>query len=88
MGDLLYRIFGLSGSGPYYAFWSGPGADIGELAIVSALVTMIRSRKCEIHGCWHLGRHTSAAGHMLCRNHHPEGPLTVESAHAAHRNAL
>lgn len=71
-------------SGAIYLFWSGIGADLGYLAIVGGLY---RHRNCEIQGCPRLGRRTSAAGHLLCRKHHPDGPLTVEAAHAAHRKA-
>ncbi len=88
VGDWLYWFFGLAGSGPMYAFWSGPGSDIGELAIVGTLLGLLRSRNCEIHGCWRLGRHLSAANHRLCRKHHPDEHLTIEAAHAAHHAAL
>jgi hypothetical protein len=71
-------------SGAYYGFWSGAGSDIGELGIVAGLGAMIRQRNCEVHGCWRLGRHTTAAGHRVCRRHHPEGHLTAQGVREAH----
>lgn len=70
-----------NGSGPVYLWWSGAGADLGMLGAAYAVV---RKLNCEIHGCPRLGRHLTAAQNRLCRKHHPDGPLTVEAAHAAH----
>ncbi len=88
VGNYLYAFFGLFGSGAAYAFWSGPGSDISELAVAGTIVGLLRSRNCEIHGCWRIGRHMSAANQRLCRKHHPEEHLTVEQAHKAHHLAL
>jgi hypothetical protein len=74
--------------GPYYGFWSGIGSDIGELALVGGMATLVRHRNCEVHGCWRLGRHQTAAGHRVCRRHHPAGHLTAGDVHAAHRQAI
>jgi hypothetical protein len=30
-------------AGPWYAFWSGFGSDIGEVAIIGGLVSVVRS---------------------------------------------
>jgi hypothetical protein len=88
MLNWLFWLFGLgNGSSSQYLFWSGIGSDLTELAIVGGLITMVRPRNCEIHRCWRLGRHQSAAGHRLCRKHHPDDVLTVEDAHAAHEAA-
>ena len=72
-------------AGKPYLFWSGIGADLGLLA--TPFVLWWR-HTCEIPLCPRLGRHATAAGNRLCRRHHPDGPLTVEQAHAAHRQAL
>ena len=77
--------------GPYYGFWSGFGSDIGEVAILGGLATVVRRHNCEVHKCWRLGRHQTAAGHHVCRAHHPDDRLThqdVLDAHAATRPTL
>jgi hypothetical protein len=74
-------------SGSAYAWWSGAGSDLGEIAIVGGLASMVRARNCEVRGCWRLGRHATAAGHKVCRRHHPDDHLTVEHVTAAHHAA-
>jgi hypothetical protein len=74
-------------AGPYYGFWSGFGSDIGEIAIIGGLVTVVRRHNCEVHGCWRIGRHQTAAGHHVCRRHHPDDRLTAENVTAAHAAA-
>jgi hypothetical protein len=75
----------------WYAFESGSGAIIlGDLPLIAGLIVLIRHHNCEIPGClrFQLKRPT-AAGHLLCRRHHPEpGPISVEAAHAAHHEAV
>jgi hypothetical protein len=81
----LLHVLGVDDlSGRWYGFWSGFGSDIGELAIAGGLVTMIRQRNCEVHRCWRLGRHATAAGHRVCRRHHPEGHLTAAGVRERH----
>lgn len=78
--------------GSYYGFWSGFGSDIGELTIVTAIFTSIahaaRVNNCEVHRCWRLGRHSTAAGHKVCRRHHPDDTLTAEQVVTAHNEAI
>lgn len=74
-------------NGAHYLFWSGIGSDIGELAILGWLYAFLRKHNCEVQGCWRLGRHTTAAGHVVCRHHHPDGPLTAQQARDAHHAA-
>jgi hypothetical protein len=84
----LTHILGLDNlSGPWYGFWSGFGANFGELAIVGGLVTIVRRHNCEVHKCWRLGRHVTAAGHHVCRIHHPDGHLTAEQVSEQHARA-
>lgn len=71
-------------SGPFYGFWSGFGSDLGEIAIVGGLVTLVRKHTCEVHGCWRLGRHKTLGDHMVCRRHHPEGKITAQHVREAH----
>ena len=68
--------------------WGGILSDIGEITLVIALATLIRARNCEVHGCWRLGRHTTAAGHKVCRRHHPDDKLTAADVLVAHAAAL
>lgn len=75
---------------PLYNFWSGFGSDIGEVAIVGGLVTLVRHHNCHARGCFRLGKHEyemDGVRYKLCRTHHPAvtGKPTVadiESHHA------
>lgn len=71
----------------FYNVESGSGSDVGELAIVGGLIAMIRRHTCEVKGCWRLGRHKTAAGHAVCRHHHPDGHLTAERVAELHHAA-
>lgn len=85
MPHWLLHFLGVdSGSGPAYLFWSGFGANFGEFAIAGGLFTLIRKHNCEVHRCWRLGRHVTAAGQHVCRRHHPDGHLTAEGVRKAH----
>jgi hypothetical protein len=85
MWHFLLHWLGMdNASGPAYLAWSGWASDLGELTIAAALVGMLRKHNCEVHRCWRLGRHPTAAGQHVCRLHHPDGPLTVEGIRAAH----
>jgi hypothetical protein len=60
--------------GPYYGFWSGFGSDIGEVAIIGAIVAGYRKWNCHVKGCLRLAHHTYAIDgveYHLCRRHHP-----------------
>jgi hypothetical protein len=86
---LLLRVLGIDDvSGRWYALWSGSGGDIGELAIVGALLAVLRRHNCEVHRCFRLARHATAADHHVCRKHHPDGPLTAEAVKDHHHRAL
>jgi len=56
-------------SGPYYGFWSGFGSDLGEVAIVGGLLTMVRKHNCHQRHCWRIGRHL-VDGTPWCNRHH------------------
>lgn len=49
-------------SGRWYAFWSGFGSDLGELAIVGVLWHHLN---CHQDGCWRIARHRT----HYCRKH-------------------
>lgn len=71
-------------SGPVYLFWSGFFAATSLFAGVAAF---LRHRNCEVHRCWRLGRHDTAAGHTVCRRHHPDDRLTAQDVRTAHDRA-
>jgi hypothetical protein len=87
VADLVIQLLHYLGiddvSGPWYAFWSGFGSDLGELAIVGGMLTLVRRHNCEVHKCWRIGRHQTPAAHRVCRRHHPDGHLTAAQAAAA-----
>jgi len=63
-----------SSSPLWYNFWSGFGSDIGEVAIIGGLITVIRHQNCGVKGCFRFGRHEyemNGVKHKLCRTHHP-----------------
>lgn len=70
---------GANGNG--YLVTSGP-------LVLAGIATWVRHHNCEVHGCWRLGRHGTAAGHQVCRRHHPDGHLSPKDVHDAHRDAL
>ena len=80
MWGLLHALGIDNTSGRWYAFWSGFGSDLGELAIVGGLLAVVRRHNCEVHRCWRMGRHRTPDGHMVCRKHHPDDHLTPEDA--------
>ena len=49
-------------AGRPYAFWSGFGSDLGELAIVGAIWHHLN---CHQDGCWRIARHRVP----YCRKH-------------------
>lgn len=70
-----------NGSGQIYLFWSGVGADLGELAIVGGLLSIYRRHTCHVHRCWRMARHNvTGTGYVVCRRHHPvlDGPVTAD----------
>jgi hypothetical protein len=79
------HVLGLDNpSGAWYLWWSGVGADLG---ILGAVAGAYRRMNCEVHGCWRLGRHATAAGHRVCRLHHPLDKITPDVVAAAHEEA-
>lgn len=86
--DILIWFGVTNGSGHAYLAWSGAGSDIGEITIIGGLAMVLRKHNCEVSGCWRLGRHDTAAGHTVCRRHHPDGAPTHADIVAAHHAAL
>ena len=75
MGWLLHVLGVDNVSGRWYGFWSGFGSDVGEVAIVGGLITIVRRHTCHIHRLL-AHRPSSCAGQhrVVCRMHHPEDP--------------
>jgi len=60
----LLHVLGIdTTAGPWYAFWSGFGSDLGELAIVGVVWNHLN---CHEAGCWRIARHAHAG---RCRKH-------------------
>lgn len=82
---LAHLLGTTNASGPWYLWWSGIVGDFGLLGVMG---TTLRHRNCEVHGCWRLGRHGTAAGHTVCRRHHPDSTLTRTDVITAHHAAV
>lgn len=88
IGDWLYAFFGVSGVGPHYAFWSGPGSDISEVAIVGGILSWWHHKNCHVKGCFRLGKHqVEGTPHVVCRKHHPDDAPTAQQIIIEHRKA-
>lgn len=88
MPGWLQHFLGLdSASGTAYLAWSGILSDVTELAVVGALIGMLRKHNCVVRGCWRLGRHVTAAGAHVCHRHMPGGAPTHQDVIDAHNAA-
>lgn len=82
-----------SSTGRWYAFYSGAGSDIGELALLSALVEFYRRHTCHVDSprfCWRPGTHpVEGTPYRACKRHHPAVPDRVTAGRIAdaHRDA-
>lgn len=56
-------------AGPWYGFWSGFGSDLGEVALVGAVLGGYRKHNCHQSRCWRIGRHI-VDGTPWCNKHH------------------
>lgn len=59
----------------WYSFWSGIGSDLGEAAIIGALIHTARHVNCRVKGCWRFARYEyelDGVTHKVCRHHHPQ----------------
>ena len=73
--------------GPFYAFWSGFGSDIGELALLGAVLGAWHRVNCHASGCWRIGRqHVDGTTFVTCRRHHPDGKPTAARIAKAHHD--
>jgi hypothetical protein len=73
MGWLLHWLAVHTGTvnepGPYYGFWSGFGSDLGEVALLGAVLGAYRKHNCHEPRCWRMGRHI-VDGTPWCNRHH------------------
>lgn len=74
-----------------YQFWSGMGANFGEVTVIGAAVALVRHWNCDAPWCPWRGKHPTADGlHHLCRKHHPDLPnrrLSLAEIHHRHVRA-
>lgn len=69
-----YMLHPMHGNG--YQWWSGAGANLGELSIVMTIVVAMlawwRHHNCHVKRCPFLQWHSHPEhGHPVCRRHHP-----------------
>lgn len=78
----LLHVLGVDNeAGRWYAFWSGFGSDIGEVAIVGSLLAIVRKHNCHVHRCWRVGHlpvEVDGISYSVCHKHHPTGPPKAE----------
>jgi hypothetical protein len=86
-------------SGPYYGFFSGGGSDLGEIAIIGGIGTLVAGLwhkfNCHNESCARIGLHAVAGGaYVVCRKHHaeitghPRRKLSTEFLATVHREHL
>lgn len=88
----LAHVLGLdNGSGPIYLAWSGPGADLGEFAIVGGLFAAYKKHTCHVDSprfCWRPGVHpVPGTAFKTCARHHPTVPNRISAEHIAEAHA-
>ena len=71
VGHWLLNFFGINNlSG--YGFFSGIGSDLGEVALIVAIIAVYRKHNCHAQGCWRISRHpVEGTPWVVCRKHHP-----------------
>jgi hypothetical protein len=78
-------------TGKWYAFWSGFGANFGEVTLLAGVLAAWHRVNCHTKGCWRIGRQQVAGTTLVvCRKHHPDGKPTHEhilELHRAHMEA-
>lgn len=72
MTHWLSHFLGLdNGSGPFYLWWSGFGANFGEITLITTALVWAKHHNCHTRGCYRLGHPHD--GQVWCRRHHPKG---------------
>jgi hypothetical protein len=84
----LGHVLGSDGRA-WYNFWSGFGADLGEVAFFGAAIGVYRKHNCHVHGCWRIAKQqVVGTSWMVCHKHHPEGRPTPEQIAQVHSRIL
>ena len=79
----LGHLIGADGN-EWYNFWSGLGADVGQVALFGAAIGLYRKHNCHVHRCWRIAKQqVEGTTWMVCHKHHPDGKPTE-----AHMTAL
>jgi hypothetical protein len=75
----LAQLLGLNDpSGRAYAWWSGAGSDLGELAILGGMAGIYRRHQCHVRRCWRIARQqVEGTTWHVCHRHHPAGAPTA-----------
>ena len=83
----LLHVLGVdTEAGRAYAWWSGAGSDIGELAIIGAVIGTWRRANCHVKSCPRIGRvPVEGTSFKVCWRHHPEGKPTHRHVLIRHR---
>ena len=86
-GHWLLTVTGINNeAGKWYAFWSGFGANFGEVTLLAGVLAAWHRVNCHAKGCWRIGRQQVAGTTLVvCRRHHPDGKPTREHILELHR---
>ena len=72
----LGHLIGADGN-EWYNFWSGMGADLGQVALIGAAIGLYRKHLCHVHRCWRLAKQpVEDTTWLVCHKHHPDGKPT------------
>lgn len=87
MWQWILHVTGIDNpAGPFYAFWSGIGSDLGEATIILAALSFWWRHTCHVKGCWRVGRHpVDGTAYVVCKKHHPDGEPTAEHILRRHK---
>ena len=84
----LGHVLGSDGRA-WYNFWSGFGADLGEVAFLGAAIGVYRKHNCHVQGCWRIAKQqVVGTSWVVCHHHHPEGRPTAEQIAQVHSKIL
>lgn len=73
----LGHLLGTDGK-EWYSFWSGAGADLGQVAVIGAAFGLYRKHRCHVHRCWRIGKSAvEGTPWVVCHHHHPQGKPTA-----------
>jgi hypothetical protein len=73
----------------WYNFWSGAGADLGQLVLLGGAIGLYRKHNCHVRGCWRIGKQqVVGTSWVVCHKHHPEGHPTAEQVAQVHSRIL